>query len=52
MIKKTLAKIKNELKIFAFSVIVVPVCLIFRFYRKYLRKRRRYRTDWSDYENY
>lgn len=49
---KIIDKISDELKIVAFSVLIVPVCLVYRVYRKYFRKRRRFSKDWSDYENY
>lgn len=49
---KFIRRIKNEIKIIAFSIIIIPICLVYRIYRKYFRKRRRFRKDWSDFENY
>ena len=49
---KIINTVKDELKVIAFSIVIVPVCLVFRIYRRYFRKKRRFRNDWSDYENY
>lgn len=40
------------LKSFLFTIMIAPYALTFKFYRKYIKKKRRYRSDWSDFENY
>lgn len=49
---KIFHKISDEIKIVAFSILIVPACFVYKVYRKYFRKRRRFRKDWCDYENY